>query len=185
MLVLGLRRPPLDDDLDVKAIGPTDSRTPQNLALLNALGSICSTTAQLPHTAIISDGLEKTGDIAVASGGFTDTWRGRYETKVVALKAFRTYPSQDLKEAKKVSPTNSVNVPSITSRASQILWKKIVVWKRLSHEHVLRFHGVDKRNFQLALVYDWADSGNIIQYLDSHPEVSRTPLVSSLTFHPG
>ena len=40
--------------------------------------------------------------MAVASGGFTDTWRGRFKTKAVALKAFRTYPSQDLKEAKKV-----------------------------------------------------------------------------------
>jgi len=79
--------------------------------------------------------------------------------EAVALKAFRTYPSQDLKEAKK------------------ILWKEVVVWKRLSHEHVLRFHGVDRTNFQLALVYDWADSGNIIQYLDSNPRDSRTRLL--------
>jgi len=34
-------------------------------------------------------------------------------------------------------------------------------------------------NFQLALVYDWAESGNINQYLSSHPGVSRTCLVLS------
>ena len=53
------------------------------------------------------------------------------------------------------------------------------MWKRLCHEHVLQFHGVDRTNFQLALVYDLEDSGNIVQYLDSNPEVSRTRLVSS------
>ena len=36
-------------------------------------------------------------------------------------------------------------------------------------------------NFQLALVYDWVDFGNIIQYLNSHPGVSRTCLVPSLS----
>ena len=55
------------------------------------------------------------------------------------------------------------------------------MWKRLRHEHVLQFHGVDKTSFQLSLVYDWEDSGNIIQYLDSNPEVSRIRLVSSLS----
>jgi len=62
---------------------------------------------------ILSDGLKKCGDIAVASGGFTDTWRGLYGTKIVALKVFRTYPVQDLKEAEKVHRTVLVNVAFI------------------------------------------------------------------------
>ena len=36
-------------------------------------------------------------------------------------------------------------------------------------------------NFQLALVYDWAEFGNINQYLNSHPGASRTCLVLSLS----
>lgn len=142
-----------------QTLGSTDLSKPQGSVLLQALGSICSATGQLPHAVILSSGLQKCGDIAVASGGFTDTWRGRYKTKNVALKAFRTYPSQDLKEAKKV------------------LWKQVAVWKRLSHENVLQFHGVDMKNFQLALVYDWEDSGNIIQYLGLNPGDSRTRLL--------
>ena len=66
----------------------------------------------------------------------------------------------------------------------QILWKEVVVWKRLSHENVLPFYGVDTINFQLALVYDWADSGNINQYLNSHPKTSRTRLVLLSSSHP-
>ena len=75
------------------------------MALLRALGSICSATIQLPCTMILSDGLKKRGDIAVVSGAFTDTWRGSYRTKSVALKAFRAYPIQDLKEVEKVRHT--------------------------------------------------------------------------------
>lgn len=55
----------------------------------------------------------------------------------------------------------------------------MVIWKKLSHENVLPFHGVDMTNFQLALVYDWVEFGNINQYLNSYPGVSRTRLVSS------
>lgn len=147
----------LVDGVD-QAIWTTDWRKSRNLALLRALGSVCSATGRLPRTTTLN-GLEKCGDIAVASGGFTDTWRGRYRSKTVALKAFRTYPSQDLKEARK------------------ILWREVLVWKRLSHDHVLQFHGVDKTNFQLSLVYDWADHGNIMQHLDSNPRDSRPRLL--------
>ena len=82
------------------------------MTLLRALGSICSATGQLPRTTTVFKRLEICKEIAVVSGGFTDTWRGRYRTKAVALKAFRTYPLQDLEEAKKVFRTNSVNVLS-------------------------------------------------------------------------
>ena len=51
------------------------------------------------------------------------------------------------------------------------------MWKRLSHPNVLPFHGVNMTLFQLALVYDWGENGNIIQYISSHPEASRTRLV--------
>lgn len=80
------------------------------MMLLRTLGSICSARVQLPHTMILSDGVERCGDIAVASGGFTDTWQGLYRTKKVALKAFRTYPVQDQKEVEKVCRMVSVNI---------------------------------------------------------------------------
>ena len=42
------------------------------------------------------------GDIAVASGRTTDIWRGTWNRRQVAFKAFRIYHLQDLREAKKV-----------------------------------------------------------------------------------
>jgi len=64
---------------------------------------VCSTIERLPASAVLSAGLEKRGTIAVASGGFTDIWRGDYHGAQVAIKAFRIYPAQNLKEAKEVS----------------------------------------------------------------------------------
>ena len=50
-------------------------------------------------------GLEKRGTMAVASGGLTDIWRGQLNDARVAIKAFRIYPAQNLKEAKEVRST--------------------------------------------------------------------------------
>ena len=59
-------------------------------------------TERLPTPAVLSAGLEKRGNIAVASGGLTDVWRGQFNGIQVAIKAFRIYPAQNLKEAKEV-----------------------------------------------------------------------------------
>ena len=131
--------------------------------LVAALGKISSDTGLLPNSVGSLQGLEKRGEIAVATGGTTDIWRGTLNNKRVALKAFRIYPLQDLQGAKK------------------ILWKIVPTWKRLIHENILPFHGVDTSIFQLALVYDWSDNGNIVQYLESYPDVSRPKLVTVLS----
>lgn len=127
------------------------------------LGEICSDTGLLPNSVGSLQGLKKLGEIAVASGGTTDTWRGVLDNEQVALKAFRIYTPQDLREAKK------------------ILWKSVPIWKRLNHENLLPFRGVDTTIFELALVYDWGHNKNIVQYLESHPEASRPKLVTILS----
>ena len=137
---------------------PTDLT--KDTKLVAALGEISSDTGLLPNSLGSLQGLEKRGEIAVASGGATDIWRGILNNKPVAFKAFRIYPPQDLQEAKK------------------ILWKLVPIWKRLAHENILPFRGVDMSIFQLALVYDWGHDGNIMQYLESHPNVSRPKLVT-------
>ena len=123
------------------------------------LGDISSEILKLPRSIGSLRGLKKSEAIAVTSGGTTDIWRGDWDGESVAFKAFRIYP-QDLLEAKR------------------IIWKMAPIWKRLSHENVLPFHGVDTSMFQLALVYEWGHNGNIVQYLEAHPEASRPKLVT-------
>lgn len=115
----------------------------------------------------------------VASGGLTDVWKGDLGDVRVAIKAFRIYPEQNLKDAKEVSNQPNVWVPSPT-RGLQILWKRVPVWTRLSHPNILPFRGVNMTLFQLSLVYDWGQNGNITQYVAKHPHASRLSLVRKL-----
>ena len=69
---------------------------------MTALGNLCSATGQLPTSTVLSVGLEKLGDIAVASGGLNDVWRGKWGGTQVAIGGFRICHDQDLKEAKAV-----------------------------------------------------------------------------------
>ena len=73
------------------------------MKFVNALGDVCSATDRLPTSTLLAAGLEKRGPNAVASGGLTDIWRGEYYGSPVAIKAFRIFPTQNLKEAKEVS----------------------------------------------------------------------------------
>jgi len=66
---------------------------------------------------------------------------------------------------------------STLERNLQIIWKRVPTWRRLSHENILSFRGVDMTLFQLALVYDWGQNGNINQYIVSHPGAFRPTLV--------
>ena len=141
-----------------------------------ALGAACSVTGLLPSSIVLSEGLKKRGNTPMTSAGLVDTWLGDYGHRGVFINAFRNHSIQDLKEAKKVHVTWMTVVPQ-TERTLQILWKEVVIWKRLSHPNVLPFHGVNMTLFQLALVYDRGERGNIIQYVMSHPEASRTKLV--------
>ena len=70
---------------------------------VTALGDLCGATERLPTSVQLSAGLEKRGDVAVASGAYTDIWRGEYYATPVAIKVFRIYPAQNLEEAKEVS----------------------------------------------------------------------------------
>ncbi|KAF9647758.1 kinase-like protein [Thelephora ganbajun] len=131
----------------------------QNTRFIAALGNLCSAIERLPTSAVLSTGLEKRSNIAVASGGFTDIWQGDTRDRSVAIRALRMYPASNLKEAKK------------------ILWKRVPTWMKLSHENILPFRGVNMTLVQLALVYDWGQNGNINQYLALHPRVSRPSLL--------
>ena len=113
--------------------------------------------------------------MAVASGGLTDVWKGDLGDTRVAIKAFRIYPANNLKEAKEVSK-RSMCVSSYEP-STQILWKRVPVWMRLSHPNILPFRGVNMTLFQLSLVYDWGQNGNITQYVAKNPRASRPSLV--------
>lgn len=147
---------------------------PRNVKHLSTLGEVCSAIKRLPPSAALHAGLKKRGTMAVASGGLADIWQGERACKWVAIKEFRI-STDNLGLAKQVRVYLIWQNCSRTN--PQILWKRVPVWKKLSHENILPFHGVDTSLFRLGLVYDWGPNGNINQYIASHPHVSRPSLV--------
>lgn len=84
----------------------TDTNSEFYRKILRALRKLCAETTLLPSTHLISEGLKKMGDSAVAFGGFSDVritlniscskqviveqvWKGSYEGRAVAIKMLR------------------------------------------------------------------------------------------------
>jgi hypothetical protein len=67
-----------------------------HIQFLALFGSFCSAFKHLPASVLLSAGLEKCGDVAVAPGGLTSLWGGRYNGIRVAIKAFHKCSPQNL-----------------------------------------------------------------------------------------
>ena len=76
--------------------------SPRDAKFVTALGNVCSATERLPTSAVLSTGLKKVDDIPIESGGMGDIWQGQDLRGLVAIKALRIHPAQNLKSAKEV-----------------------------------------------------------------------------------
>ena len=162
-----------------KTLPSIDAETAKAVA---SLGTVCSATGHLPSSAVLSAGFERLGDTPTTSTGLMNVWRGEHGHQRVSIIAFRSYPAQSLEDAKEVRVIYPRKNALRTGRILQILWKQVPMWMRLSHPNVLPFRGVNMTLFQLALVYDWGENGNIIEYAASHPDASRIALVRVTIF---
>ena len=115
---------------------PTIDR--ETVKYVRILGRACSDIVQLPASVVISGKLDINGDIAVASGGLTDFWRGKLsdstDGSLVAIKAFRTYPPTELNKVKRVSKKSTNEVHSRTKFADS-LGTGTVVEETLPRQH--------------------------------------------------
>ena len=55
-----------------------------------------------------------------------------------------------------------------------------MIWRQLNHENVLPFYGVDAEEFapRLAMVLPWMSHGNMMSFLEDHPDVDRVLLAT-------
>ncbi|KAJ6596166.1 kinase-like domain-containing protein, partial [Mycena vulgaris] len=102
----------------------------------------------------------------VASGGFSDVWKGSLsDGQVVAIKR----PRISLLQMKQLASGWS---------------REIVLWRQLTHPNVLPLYGIyqmkDSYNSPVCMVSPWMKYGNVVQFLDVHSSsgiVSRSSLV--------
>ena len=69
---------------------------------VHILRRVCGSQTILPLSCVISGNISKEGEIAFASGSFTDVWKGRHNDNPVCIKAFRTYTTKNLSKIKQV-----------------------------------------------------------------------------------
>ncbi|KAH8082794.1 kinase-like domain-containing protein [Cristinia sonorae] len=90
-----------------------------------------------------------------ASGGFADVYCGEYDGQVVAIKRLRVYVNSPLSQRMKLK---------------QAFCRETLLWKNLSHRHVLPFLGVSEDLFDnnsMCMVLPWMWKGGIRHYIDS------------------
>ena len=59
-----------------------------------------------------------------------------------------------------------------------MLYKEVVMWKRLQHPNIVPFLGVPATIPPFEIVCGWMENGTITEYVRKHPDVDRVSLVS-------
>ncbi|KAF9645422.1 kinase-like protein [Thelephora ganbajun] len=145
----------LVDYLD-KALDRLDLSSPVSRKCQHELRSICSTSATLPTSYMLSTGLLDIDPVPFASGGFGDAYRGTLNGSRVCIKRIRTYHFDH-------------------GRATVAFCREAMIWKCLDHPNILPLLGVTISPFQL--ISNWMDGGDLLQHVKNNPNADRLGLL--------
>ncbi|TDL15485.1 kinase-like protein [Rickenella mellea] len=151
-------------DLLQSALDQDNLSSKSRSLLARALVRLAKTSRSYPDCITLTE-IERSGINPVAGGGFADVWKGEFDKRTVALKAFRIYGK------------------SVQERALKDFSHEAVMWRQLKHPNILPFYGVfkgDEHFDRLCLVSPWMDAGNVIDYLNLHPDADRPSLLSDV-----
>ncbi|KAK0464732.1 kinase-like domain-containing protein [Desarmillaria tabescens] len=109
-------------------------------------------------SSFFSRDVTREGTNPVGGGGYADIWKGHLHDTQVCLKALR------------------VNLPEKTrAKLLRDFCLEALVWRQLRHPNILPFLGVSKDLFapSYCLISPWMVNGNIMFYLEAHPDHDR------------
>ncbi|KAK0464740.1 kinase-like domain-containing protein [Desarmillaria tabescens] len=98
------------------------------------------------------------GTNPVCGGGFADIWKGRLHDTQVCLKVLRIFVPEQAR-----------------TKILRDFCKEALVWRQLRHPNILPFLGVNEDLFtpSYCLISPWMVNGNIMSYLEAHPDHNR------------
>lgn len=120
----------------------------QSARYITALGDACSTTLQLPSSAIYPTEAEKRGDTA-----------------------------EDLSGCPVATEASRIHTVDRQKGVEEIIFKRVTRWGRLDHPNLQRLRGVKMTPTQLHLAYESEGVGTLAEYLSLHPNTSRSSLL--------
>ena len=128
--------------------------------------------AKLPSSLFAHNVTISNRDYADTSGSFADVFKGLHDGKLVAVKRLR-YTLADKTQA--TLPQGILILPTTLSLGScfpVLLLADLqgaLVWKQMSHPHVVGFIGVSNDAFPYlsypCLISPWMEKGNLTKYL--------------------
>ncbi|KAJ3873643.1 kinase-like domain-containing protein [Lentinula edodes] len=132
---------------------------------LKALRYLAKTFCVLPNSFSVNDVI-RIGTHAVSGGGFADIWLGRLNNMNVCLKVLRIFTSNG----------------KVSQQVLKEFCEEALVWKQLDHPNVLPFIGVNEILFSpsYCFISPWMKNGNIMTYLENHPEQNRLLWISQV-----
>ncbi|KXN91155.1 putative serine/threonine-protein kinase drkB [Leucoagaricus sp. SymC.cos] len=98
----------------------------------------------------------------VGEGGFAQVREGKWHGRTICLKLRRS---------------TDTPVMGNQARIEKIFMKEFVMWAHFLHPNVLPFYGVILVKGEPASISPWMKHGNIRQYIQAHPVVSRLPFI--------
>ncbi|KIK59390.1 hypothetical protein GYMLUDRAFT_44736 [Collybiopsis luxurians FD-317 M1] len=173
--VMELLQRELDESRQIQLLSTThhviDFRREENYTsqyrrrCLKALRLLAKTFGVLPNSFYVEEAV-RVGRHAVSGGGFADIWRGRFNNGDVCLKVLRIFTSDG----------------DVGKWVLKEFCEEALVWKQLDHPNVLPFIGVNREIFypSYCFVSPWMQNGNIMSYLEEHPEQDRLPWISQV-----
>jgi hypothetical protein len=105
----------------VKALDTAKIHTRRRIRYMAVMGKLCSACCILPTSHNLTRGLEVLGEEPYQSGGFAEVWMGKYDGRLVAVKALKTYSSGNPLQIKKASRRSGNRSGRILTRRSAIL----------------------------------------------------------------
>ncbi|KAG6908244.1 hypothetical protein DXG01_005578, partial [Tephrocybe rancida] len=98
------------------------------------------------------------GEYPVNAGGFADIYKGMFQGRVVCLKTFRLYQTDQIEHMLKATS------------------KEAILWRQLLHPNVLTLFGLYRFRNRISLVTMWMENGDINVYLKKNPAAPRQRL---------
>ena len=145
--------------------------------LLNILCKMCSRQRMVPKSMHTSDCLS--GELVEEyGGGHATVFRGRHKGRPVAVKIVRLYLTSNFDKCFSVNMFAPYALETPIDRGDlQEFCREAIAWRHLRHPNILPLLGVNLTRYQLAMISEWMDHGNVHEYVERYEGVNRVQLV--------
>ncbi|TFK48855.1 kinase-like protein [Heliocybe sulcata] len=125
---------------------------------------------KIPETLALSDVTVYNSQKPVDGGGFSDIFRGHWDSGSVCIKKLRVFMRTRNEQE---------------SRMMKMFCNEALIWSHLHHPNVLQFLGFDMTSFHpyICMVSPWMENGNVLSYIRENPvsEVDTQRLVCEVS----